>query len=404
MNPIYTKAESRLNILSIIGPASVTLSILALVIKESPFYIDLSATALIGLLLAWRFKLLGLCLATALLNLVLAYDFFFDENPMTLWEMGFGASLELSFIVTSLASAELKEVFQKACKAACENAVAEIEDWKLKISEVISGREAIAFELENLKSKLLPMQDSVKVQTEKAEMFERLLEMARNEVIEKTASKERAESQYYAEKNQLSVLNTIVSDKENELKSLNALNEKLQGELQGIAKSHQEKDAQIHKQSLKVLDLEWKIERQTEELELSRSKASDAEDKVHSLGEKLEELIDRLKNLQTEKDDLEKAMGEALNPANELPDDPVKQSRELARVSGLYNQLREQFQEKSQMLDETRRTLFLVEEEFALYQKNKLEENIQEQEAFQSYILSLSKTIEALELELNLRG
>lgn len=395
MNPISTKAESRLNLLSMIGPASVILSILALVIKESPVYIDLSATALLGLLLSWRFKILGLCGASILLNLVLAYNFFQNKEALTLWELGLAGSLELSFVVTAFASAELKDVFQKACKAACENALLEIEEWKEKITATVSGKEKIANELELLKDKLLPLQDSLKSNIEQKEMFERLLEMAKTEVLQLGAEKEKAEQNYYALKNETSRLSLLANDSEEEAKSLNRLNQKLQEDIKALISSHTEKESQINTHTLNVLDLEWKIEKLNDEVQQYKSKLRDAQGEAQSLGEKLEALIDKLKNLQTEKDDLEKALAEALNPTTESADP----NKELKRVNGLYNQLREQFKEKSQVLDETRRTLFQVQEEYNLFQKSKVEEQIQEQEAFQSHILSLSEHIQQLETE-----
>lgn len=398
MDHIQAKVERKINLLTIIGPASVILSILALIVKESPFYIDLSAIALIGFFLAWRLKGLGLLLASALLSCVLSYDYFFDVDPLTLWDVGLALSLEIAFVVTTFASKEMKEVFQRACRATAESALVEIEEWKEKIAEISLGKQTVVQELEALKSKLLPLQDRVKENAERAECFERLLEMARNELQEKSKEQERFSQLYYDQKISCRRLEDQFDDAKGESESKGRLIQQLEEELKTLTAANSSNEGLLHKKSMEVLDLEWKLEKMQEELQLHKSKASSGEEKLQDLGEKMEGLIDELKNLQSEKDALEKALEAALNPP--IDTSQKTSNRELSRVQGLYNQLRSQFSEKSQTLDETRSALFKLQEEFALFQKNKQEEQQSEQEAFESYIVELNETIERLEKEL----
>lgn len=420
MNLINSKVDSRLNVLSIIGPASVILPVLLLIIKESPFYIDIAVTSFVCLLICSRYRIKGLGFASVLLFLVLSYDFIIDGTRLTLWDIGLTLSLQLSFVITALASAELKEAFQLACKAATSTALFEIEEWKNKIKDVILGKEVLSQEVEVLKAKLLPLQDGMKDKTEQAEMFERLLGMARNELVEQAAKRQHFEELYLSIKNAIS---RIEADAKEEEEILKAQNLRLESELQSTRVSLNEKDRLYHQQSINLMDAELKIEGLQEEFEFEKIKidseiklykseiatlndkaenvlceqkamASEANEKTEILGQQLENLIDRLKNLQSEKEGLEKALGDALNEKA-----PIKEGKELKRVWGLHDQLRSQFNEKCQTLELTRRQLFLIQEELLTLQKSISFEEEEIYNAYEAHIVKLSETITQLEEE-----
>lgn len=483
MNHIPVKVANRLNILSMIGPASVLLAIFALVIKESPFYIDLSVTALVGVLLCWRLKSVGLYIASALLGTVLAYNFFLDGTPLTLWEAGLGASLELTFVLTALASLELAEAFQQACKAASINALNEVEEWKVKISEALVGKETAVSESESFKNKLLKLQDALKLKTEQSEMFERLLEMARTEMTETAKGKESSDRQYLEQKNltlsaeaTITDLNHFIALQTDEIADTRGLISKLENELVEAQKEVTLKNQLAQKQTLAVMDLEWKLEQFNEEIkeieqykasgkmaegqiELERYKslanesvekieslerkiaesakeieqyqssvkesvekieslerriaesaqeveqyksmAGDSAGKVEALGQQLEDLIDRLKNIQTENDKLQTELDEALKSGDASAGQ--NDTKELSRVWGLYNQLRSQFSEKSQNLDDTRKLLFHSQENLLSLQKEIEEKYVYDHDqmiaSFEKHNSELMLQIKCLESE-----
>lgn len=494
VNHIPVKVANRLNVLSMIGPASVVMTIFALVIKESPFYIDLSATALIGVLLCWRLKSVGLYLASALLGTVLAYNFFLDGVPLTMWEAGLGASLELTFVLTALASLELTDAFHQACKTVSANALDEVEEWKVKISETLAGKAAAVSESEEFKNKLLKLQDALKAKTEQSEMFERLLEMARTDMNQAAASKESSDRQYLEQKNlalsfeaTATDLNTFISLQAEEITETRVLISRLENELTAAHSDLTSKNTLLQKQALCVMDLEWKLElvaediqaierhkaapdsqeklaevtveleryksvadeatnelallklrsdessekleKATKEYELQKSladesserlqelerkiaesdqelaqyksMASDSAGKVEALGQQLEDLIDRLKNLQTENDQLKEEIDAALKP-EDAPVEP-SDSKELNRVQGLYSQLRSQFSEKSQNLDDTRKLLFHSQENLLALQKEIEEKYVYEQDqtvaVYEKHNVELTAQVKQLESE-----
>lgn len=110
--------------------------------------------------------------------------------------------------------------------------------------------------------------------------------------------------------------------------------------------------------------------------------------KIDELTGELEKLTDRLKEIEIEKDKLEQLQEDLRSK------DKDKCSREFLRERGMHRQLREQFEKKSKILDETRKELFLAHEA-----KNKLErEYFEEIEIGDSeFIRGLERQIAALE-------
>ncbi|KAF3362132.1 hypothetical protein PHSC3_001444 [Chlamydiales bacterium STE3] len=166
-----------------------------------------------------------------------------------------------------------------------------------------------------------------------------------------------------------------------------------------------EKDRLVEIHINRVKDLERQIDDYKSQLDalktLQLEKAEvnhDYESKVESLNSQLEKLLEKLKKIESEKASLEQELAQTeKEPKNSV-------ARELARVQGMYKQLREQFDEKSRVLDKTRRELFLTTEE-----KNKLELEYLEETKYghvenfaqlERYVLDLTQLVENQEQEI----
>lgn len=324
---------------SIAGPASVVLSVLLLVIKESPFYIDLSAVALVGLLIAWRFKIKGALVSSALLSAVFAYDFYIEADPIAMWDFGLAFSIALSFFITALASQETLEAIQQAGSSA----IAEITSWEQKFAELLHSNKALEADLYVNKDRFLALSDQLKQKTEAFERNERLLKLARDELLTQTALREKTTSQFYEMKRELALAKGQLEQERINLKAVQL-------------------GAENYTQQLK---------KQLQEA-LECNQQNNAEEKLHGLLGQLQEMTDRLKTLQSEKEELEKALDEALKPSEVELQEP-----ERGRYFGMYHQLHYQFIEKKDELFKARK------ENFDLQQK--LLEFHKAQEDFQIY-------------------
>lgn len=395
MSTAETKIISRLNILSIVGPAFVIASLLLLVVRESTFLIDLSATAVVGLVLCWRAKELGFLTATALLSSVLSYEYFFAGELLSLWELGLSASIEMAFFVTTLASLELFEAFHSIG----QRAFAQVAQWETKISEVVSEKGRLEVTLADLQKQLLASAEQVKTQIERAEHFEKLVSIARDEMLEQTHLRHTYEAASIS--TQLNV-NRLHEEIENLTESLAfqktahaAPLAKLEKEIQRLTREKEELQSSLSQSQTLATQLnkdkqqvEFRYEALSNQLQHKTAEYEKiaalneslgiqikqktelllgAEGKLLDLSDQLGKLTDRLKGLQSEKDELEKALDEALKP---VEDPAIKESQAVRRVEGLYQQLRAQFVEKNQVLADTRRELFHTEEKLQALQRD----------------------------------
>lgn len=316
---------------TIAGPASVVLSVLLLVIKESPFYIDLSAVALVGLLLSWRFKIKGAAASSLLLSAVFAYDYFIEIDPIGIWDFGLAASIGLSYFITALASQETIEAIQKAGNTALD----EIASWEKKFTDLLHSNKTLEADLFISKDRFLQINDQLKAKIESAERAERLLKIARDELLSQTSLREKTEVQYHELKRELALIKEDLSIERLNCKAIQQGSEKLIESLQSMSKA--------------------------------------AEEKLHDLLGQLEGMTEKIKTLQSEKEDLEKALDEALKPTEiEL------QAPERGRYFGLYNQLRTQFEEKKEELQKARKENFDLQQQLLELQKEQEENSTQD--------------------------
>lgn len=352
---------------SVAGPASVLCSLMLLVIKESPFYIDLTVVAMTGLLIAWRFKLRGALASITLLASVIAYDFWIERDPIGLWDLGLASSIALSFVITALASAETLERMKKASL----NAIAEVQSWEEKFSELIGAKQAVEGDLVIQRDRLLETERKASTHAEEAEKFSRLLSLARSELLTEVSKREEAERQVIALAAQAAA-NTksvqLLSIAQQEFLAESAKREEAERRASSLnielSKATEQVDDQ--KQLLKAIQLA--SEKKIEEL---LSKLAQSESALQGLAGQLEELAERLKALQGEKEQLEQSIGEALSPEMTVPDEP-----QGGRYVGLYKQLREQFDDKQTQLLQARNERFLLEQKLLELEKAYEEEDL----------------------------
>lgn len=352
---------------SVAGPASVLCSLMLLVIKESPFYIDITVVAMTGLLIAWRFKLRGALASVTLLASVIAYDFWIERDPIGLWDIGLASSIALSFVITALASAETLDRMRKASLSA----LAEVQSWEEKLSELIGAKQAVEGDLVIQRDRLYEIERKAAAAAEEAEKFSRLLSLARSELLTEVNKREEAERKVITLSAQATTdthsaqLLTIARQEFITESTKREEAERLASTL-NIELSKATEQVEDQKQLLKAV--QQASEKKIEEL---LAKLAQAESTLQGLAGQLEELAERLKALQGEKEQLEQSLGDALRPEATVPDEP-----QGGRYIGLYKQLREQFDDKQTQLLQARNERFLLEQKLLELEKAYEEEDL----------------------------
>lgn len=158
-----------------------------------------------------------------------------------------------------------------------------------------------------------------------------------------------------------------------------------------------EKDRIIEKNLTKVKELEGQLENIKGEIVKKTELLDSTESKIKELTSQIEELLEKLKKIESDKGELEEVIGSV---------DKSSLSKNLARAEGMYRQLREQFEEKTKVLNDTRKELFLITEEKNTIELNYLEETTfgraETLEKMEKYVLDLTKVVESQEEEIEL--
>lgn len=373
------KVDTFTNQISIVGPVFVLLCILLLLIRESAFDVHLTVTALFGLLLCSRWKLYGFSAASALLTSVLLYDYFFAHDRLTFWEIGLSASIEMAFLVTSLASLELYDAF----KLIREGALSQLSIWETEAAEYKISKASLEAKIAELKEQTKLSEASLLEKNQCVEKFEQLLMIAREELQVQARVKEELERRFFEERQKVEKLKEKVEDADQKLNAYQS--------------SHQ---LYLQKED-EVKALQKNLSVAQEELAHKIANLKHAEGTIDTLTGQLGTLTDKLKGLLSEKDELEKALDDVLKQEPVAEDD---RPAELRRVEGLYLQLRSQFEEKSQILDATRRELFQTQEEALRMSLELAEEKKYDTsgivQSHQKYLIVLAHRIESLESEI----
>lgn len=426
MSEIQEETKTHLHTLSFLGPASVIFSVLLLVINDSPFYIDISVTALLGLVLSWRYKLKGFAVSSLLLGSLVLYEHFFQPEPVALWDIGLAFSVVLAFLLTSLASLEFWETVRSFGAATAE----EIRAWEEKVDDALSGKKLLERAVRDLEERLKSHAAEAELQTTLREKGEGELEILKQALALKTDALEEA---LLSKSNALSQQEEKIKQLTGELVKLTDRLKGLESEKEGIGKALEEALLSKSKATFEHEKLKQELilkSNALEEAHLSKSNAtfeheklkqelilktnaleeaqasklnalSDQEEKIKQLTGELEKLTDRLKGLESEKEEIAKALGEALAPKPEIPEAEAQRGN-FAQMQGLYLQLRSQFEEKSCILDQTRAELFQAHEALAALELSSKETNFDHHDEWSEHVNKLSEQISTLELEVAL--
>lgn len=108
MSSLEQQCETRMSFWTILGPLMILSSLTTLFFKSSPYHWLLACTAFTALILCWKWKWSGL--VVSLSGLAIVITMLFQKAPLLdlYWYAGFGISLGASLIIATLAWEELE--------------------------------------------------------------------------------------------------------------------------------------------------------------------------------------------------------------------------------------------------------------------------------------------------------
>lgn len=330
--------EKKLQIWTLIGPLCLILTLAVSFLKPSPHPTYVPYAALFGLIVCWRWQMKGFVLTFLLLITIAIYRAIGFPIEDKIWEGGLFTALSLGCLITALSFEEAKSLIEG--------------EWSQP-----------ALEIEELQNELRLLQ----------EKWEETSCRLANEIslgIELTNGKEQLNLQFQELKNELQKQQSWHEEAVQNLKdsreafgrertSLEAKLSKKEDEI--ILALEGKKTLEVNHKELADHYLKLQKEHQKVEITLQDS----AQKHLAMASEKdtiIAEKVALMFQLQTIQDENVRLLGE-LEEAKK-PVEPVKLDHweEFRQAQGLYLQLREQFEEKSKALDQTRTELFHTQE------------------------------------------
>lgn len=358
------RADFKIEIWSLIGPTLTLAAIAALFILQSPISLPLSLLALFGIFLCWKWRIHGVLFASSLLITFFIYQYFYIQPNNLLWHSGVELSLMLSFLVTGLSHHEIEEAFTS-----------------LK---------------QEIQSNQLQFQHSQQSLIEKVRALELQLNDAEKESIaikENHHTRLEDERQSWVEK--VHRLESLLKESSQEIGRISE------------AASTFARDSFAAQEELKTTREEFEIIQEAQKISREEFHQKQAEEYKHfqSALQKMEEQIQHLNfekkqleaGCQLLQEQLEKEK-QKIPPVQALPEESHGW---LRRIEGQYKQLSEQFAQKVETLEETRRDLFFTQEKLLLVQRE-YEESWYENptlESTEKYILKIDKELQQAEEE-----
>jgi hypothetical protein len=421
--------ERQIFLWSVIGPLLALATALIMLLHPTALTPFFSLTLLLGLPACWYFKRWSLSTAAFALSFLLFFHASTIANDR-LWHIGIAFSILVTLFVTTRsfeeASNDVEELSENSTsvsKRFFEESAAEKERLNFQYQ---SELHALRSQLENLKIELNSANETSSHYLELAEKAKREVLLSKNDMAEAKMEAEnlRAELEAKVIKDE-HVLQELL-EKRREVFQLRDMLLEVQNEVkeppaENHAKQH-ESELQnlqdlVHKKDQELFNVNFRLDSALEDiqkLEKTLVQSQDEEQQLKKMKEELAARIETLKRekeyseltihklqhetehliaLKQEKDRLENVLNASileLKTAREsaMQPPPVEEQLQLIKASdpllaqesnlrrraeGMYLQLKEQFNEKSAILDDTRRQLFHSQEIILQWKKSSKE-------------------------------
>lgn len=407
MNPVVSETEETLELQmpswTAFGPC---LSFAALYVlfshtPTSPILMPLSA--LIGFAFSWNWRLPGVFLATLLMFFVVVIGAYFPGSEHLTWDMGIAAAFALSFFINAMSLDVADEALQNVPKLRqdlidANEEVLSLQKQGEKYPQIIKQLQAEKNQAqESLKETIERLQKESEGFAKLASEKEKAIEALKGESRSQETYLKRIESELFESHQKLREAEAHREQERKVQTKLNAEIERLQLSLTQSKDNCQnlteQKEQEIKKRESLAIELkEWQVKWD------KLLQESEARDKSYQI------LINEKQTLMSSNEALTQEKNHLKSKLDELViwgDPTTRQGKALCRVEGMYQQLRMQYDEKAEQLDQNRRELFKAQEQLALLQKELEEAEIYSKpiviEQTEKYILALIARISDLE-------
>ena len=336
MDTAQKKVVVQVQFWGVLGPLLALITLSVIFVKAPPQASYLAMATIMGVLASWKWKIRGLLISCLIVLTLYLYQFSQITPNEHLWHIGIHVAIVLGFVITVFAYQEVENLLTMSHSAL-----------ESRLADLLKERESLVTTYTDLIE--TAKQEAVKLNSQ----HEKLL----NEFFQKQHALAIAEESLYAAQIQVKTFEEIKLQTQELQQTLGLRNHELADARIQLEATIQERD-EVRDQCGKHQELVYALQ---EEL-------ANAQQQVVNAQERQMEDQETLEHLQHELVRCESIIAE------HHPDSAPAWRRKL---EGINNQLREQFNEKSLILDETRKELFCVTEQCA-HLERQFEESHQE--------------------------
>lgn len=404
------------------GPLAIYSTAILILSKAAPAYVPLALGGCAGLFLCWQWRVKGLLVAVSgLLGLLLFQHDLYSHSPY--WHAGLFISLCLAYIITTFSSdkvveksigkipqvplAEIDELKSahktaedkwnaehKSLSTLCDQWKQKTEEQEMQIRVQETTLASLRKDLDATKGLHESLESDLCNLRHESKSTKKQLQDAENELTKLKYSENllaKAEHQYRDLQNLLSIRE----------KEISSLHEKL---------THHEREASKLQKTLEdtLLTLNEERNASVSQRDSFLQKQQEAEKHFLHHQEEMQKLLSSLRSEEVEKEKLtldlinQSQRLESLAFEHERIQKKLEENRLARRSEGINKQMRDQFLEKSRVLDATRKELFKTREELTalqLAQQESAFDRSPEQAFLEKQVLEMEKEYITLENE-----
>lgn len=390
MDLVGKKVEKQVQFWSLLGPILVLLSTTVLLFKVSVhWYFPVSV--LIGIPLCVKWKMKGMVMALGCLFVLSGIGYQQLELEDRYWHVGLALTMAFSFIVLTLSLEEAQGIInqlQLESQSRLDNF--SLLDKKLKVAE-----QEWTLETEKLKSEVTTLTQEIAKTIDDKQTFYKLAQLAKDEIVQIRGQHDQLLQDYLYKKEQIAQLYERLDETETTIQAfVNSDNEKQIQDLKtNLNILEQEKGSLKTKLDLNLNEKAAKEHENQQirmELEIKNATLVEHRQRIDALSHEVRQQGLLIQNHTQHSQKLEKIKGELEQALKNTKEElNKKEQKEIIphhhenlpyavgntrQIESMYIQLKDQFQQKCDILNETRRELFSVHEQLLKGKKEKEEE------------------------------
>lgn len=334
----------------------------------------------------WKWR--GVAVSSAILALIMVYSLQAQPSQSWFWTIALTLSIASTFVLTVLCSEEAHHALDLLSKDSTNHKqTLSLLNERLQLLQSKLAAEQAEFKLQRSQ-----LQEQLAAKEEKLCSHEQLLKLARKEIASVLEKQEKLLQELFqvTEKNavleqRVVELQTFAKDKtvddelQSKIISLNDENEQLNRSLreaQACAAAFQNQKIDLENVVRNKKELEKTVLILQEELEAVSLQGQEKTKQLEKLQNVLEAARADFEEAKSQHQELLEMVAVQKEAIIMLSEQEKSEPEDAHQIESLYNQLRQQFTEKTQVLSATRKELFLAQEKLSVCQIDGIESKI----------------------------